>query len=34
MKKNECAIVRDLIPPVIDRVASEESREFVENHIA
>ena len=34
MKKNECAIVRDLIPPVLDRVASEESREFVENHIA
>ena len=33
MKKNECAIVRDLMPPVLDRVASRESLEFVENHI-
>ena len=33
MKKNECAIVRDLMPPVLDRVASQESLEFVENHI-
>ena len=30
---HECAIVRDLMPPVLDRVASRESLEFVENHI-
>ena len=34
MKKNECNVVRDLMPLVLDRVASEESREIVETHIA
>lgn len=34
MKKNECNVVQDLIPLVIDRVASEESRELVETHIS
>lgn len=34
MKKNDCNIVRDLMPLVLDRVASDESREIVENHIA
>lgn len=34
MKKNDCNIVRDLIPIVIDRVASDESRQIVEEHIA
>ena len=33
MKKNECNVVRDLMPLVLDRVASEESREMVETHI-
>ena len=33
MKKNECNIVRDLMPLVLDRVASDESREMVEEHI-
>ena len=33
MKKNECNIVRDLMPLVLDRVASDESREIVEEHI-
>ena len=33
MKKNECNIVRDLMPLVLDRAASEESREMVEDHI-
>lgn len=33
MKKNECNVVRDLMPLVLDRVASEESREIVETHI-
>ena len=33
MKKNECNIVQDLIPLVIDRAASGESRELVETHI-
>ena len=30
MKNNECNVVHDLIPLVIDRVASDESRELVE----
>ena len=30
----DCAMARDLMPLVIDNVASEESREFVENHMA
>ena len=34
MRKNDCQIVRDLIPLVIDRAASDESRSFVEDHIA
>ncbi|MBQ8161701.1 MAG: zf-HC2 domain-containing protein [Clostridia bacterium] len=34
MKKNECNVVQDLIPLVIDRVASDESRELVETHIS
>ena len=33
MKKNDCNVVRDLMPLVIDRAASDESREFVEAHI-
>ena len=33
MKKNECNIVRDLMPLVLDRAASDESRELVEDHI-
>lgn len=33
MKKNECNVVRDLMPLVIDRAASDESRELVEEHI-
>lgn len=34
MKRNECNIVQDIIPLVIDRAACEDSRELVENHIA
>lgn len=34
MKKTECNVVQDLIPLVIDRVASDDSRELVENHIS
>ena len=34
MKKNECNVVRDLMPLVLDRVASDESRELVETHIS
>ena len=30
----DCAIARDLMPPVIDQVASTESRAFVEDHVA
>ena len=30
----DCAMARDLMPLVIDNVASDESREFVENHMA
>lgn len=30
----ECGIVRDLLPLVIDEVATEESREYVETHIS
>ena len=33
MKKNDCNLIRDLMPLVIDRVASDESREAVEDHI-
>ena len=33
MKRNDCNIVRDLMPLVLDRVASDESREAVETHI-
>ncbi len=32
--KNECSITRDLMPLVIDGVASDESRQFVDEHIA
>ena len=34
MKNNDCNIVRDLMPLVLDRVASDESREVVEDHIS
>jgi len=34
MKKNECNVARDLMPLVLDRAASDESRELVEDHIA
>lgn len=34
MKKNDCSIIQDLMPLVLDRVASAESREAVEDHIA
>jgi len=34
MRKKDCNIIRDLIPLVLDRVASDESREAVETHIA
>ena len=33
MNKNDCNVVRDLMPLVLDRVASDESREIVEEHI-
>ena len=33
MKNNDCNIVRDLMPLVLDRVASDESRGLVEEHI-
>ena len=33
MKNNNCNIVRDLMPLVLDRVASDESRGLVEEHI-
>ena len=33
MKRNDCNIIRDLMPLVLDRVASDESREAVETHI-
>ena len=32
--KNECYIVRDLLPSYIDHLCSEESSRFVEQHIA
>lgn len=34
MDDNKCNIARDLMPLVIDQVASEESRTLVENHLA
>ncbi len=34
MKKNECNVVRDLMPLVLDRAASDDSRELVETHIS
>lgn len=34
MKKNDCPIARDLMPLVLDRVASRESRQLVEDHVA
>jgi len=33
MKRNECNLIRDLMPLVLDRAASDESREAVETHI-
>ena len=33
MKKNECNVIRDIMPLVLDRAASDESRELVEEHI-
>ena len=33
MKKNDCNMIRDLMPLVLDHVASHESREAVETHI-
>ena len=30
----ECGMVRDLLPLVIDEVASERSREYVETHLS
>ena len=33
MRKNDCHIVRDLIPLVLDRAASDESRTLVQDHI-
>ena len=33
MKKNECNVIRDLMPLVLDRVASDESRALVEEHM-
>ena len=33
MKKNDCNVVRDLMPLVLDRVASDESRALVEEHM-
>ena len=32
--KNECNVVRDLLPMYIDGVVSEDSRELVEEHVA
>lgn len=34
MNKNDCNVVRDLMPLVLDRVASDESRGLVEEHMA
>jgi len=34
MRKNDCNVIRDLLPLVLDRVSSDESREAVEVHIA
>ncbi len=34
MNSNECNVARDLMPLVIDQVASEESRTLVEKHVA
>lgn len=34
MRKNDCNIVRDLIPLVLDKVASDDSRQIVEEHTA
>ena len=31
--KNECNVARDLMPLVIDGVASEESRKYVDEHV-
>ena len=33
MNKNDCNVVRDLMPLVLDRVASDESRALVEEHM-
>lgn len=33
MKKNDCGVVQDLMPLVLDRVGSDESRALVERHI-
>ena len=32
--KNECNVARDLMPLVIDDVASEESKQYVNEHVA
>ena len=32
--KNECYIVRDLLPSYMDQLCSEESARFIEQHIA
>ena len=34
MKKNECNIIQDLLPLVLDQAASDESRHLVEDHIS
>lgn len=31
--KKQCSVVRDLMPLVLDRVASDDSRELIENHL-
>ena len=32
--KNECGIVRDLLPLYIENMVSEDSREFIEEHLS
>ena len=33
MIKNECKIVRDLLPNYVEDLTSKETKEFIENHI-
>ena len=33
MSKNECSIIRDLLPNYIEKIVSEDTKKFIENHL-